>query len=137
MFGARHQPVFRLTMNKNLTYLFCISFLTLILRFLLSTYKFLFLSLRLTDFEGLRRERERERVQNGRDEEYANGCDWSFVSVSCIFCLHCHLQQSFDDQSWLPFWYFTLYKYGLIESFNQCDNICCKYYLYQNRLFVS
>ncbi|KAF8085789.1 hypothetical protein N665_0647s0006 [Sinapis alba] len=47
-------------MNKNLTYLFCISFLTLILRFLLSTYKFLFLSLRSTDFEGLRRERESE-----------------------------------------------------------------------------
>ncbi len=43
-------------------------------------------------------------IKDGRNVALPVGCYWGTIPFSGIICLHCDLQQSFDEQSWLPFW---------------------------------
>lgn len=46
-----------------------------------------------------------DELVDGRNVELSTGCYWCTVSFGGIICLYCHLQQSFNEQPWLSFWY--------------------------------
>lgn len=43
-------------------------------------------------------------ITDGRNVDLPIGRHWRVVPFSGIICVHCYMQQSFDELSWLPFW---------------------------------